>query len=237
MYKLELHCHSREVSACATCSAQELVDVYRAAGYSGIVSTNHINRGTYGKMEDAPWEEKAAYFMAGYEALKRAAGDDLDVLLGCEINLTPLQPLPEEYLAQGWMYYYPNDYLVYGVTEEWLFRAGDMRRMTLEALSRSVREAGFFFVHAHPFRRDTVMRDPGLFDGYEVFNGNPRHNSNNDLADAWASLRGKIRTSGSDFHKPDDPACGGILTEERIRDNETLLRVLRAGSYRLIQGD
>lgn len=235
MYKLELHCHSKEVSACASCSAQQLVDAYCAAGYSGVVSTNHINHGTFQRMEDAPWEKKAAHFNAGYEALKAAAGKDLDVLLGCEINLSPVEPLPEAYLSQGWMHYYPNDYLVYGVTEDWLARAGDLRRMTLAELSASVRAAGMLFVHAHPFRCDTVMRDPQYFDGYEVYNGNPRHDSHNDLADAWAELQHKIKTGGSDFHQPDDPACGGILTKERIRDNRTLLRVLREGSYALIK--
>ena len=98
MYKLELHCHSSEVSACASCSAQQLIDAYRAAGYSGIVSTNHINRGTFGKMEDAPWEKKAEHFIAGYETLKKAARGELDVLLACEINLSPVKPLPREYL-------------------------------------------------------------------------------------------------------------------------------------------
>ncbi|MBR6186323.1 MAG: PHP domain-containing protein [Clostridia bacterium] len=235
MYKLELHCHNREVSACATASARELVDAYRAAGYSGVVSTNHINRGTYGGMEDAPWEKKAERFIRGYEALKTAAGRDLDVLLGCEINLSPVEPLPGEYLSRGWMHYYPNDYLVYGVTEKWLFETGDVRRMSLEALSQSVRAAGLLLVHAHPFRCDTVMQDPRYFDGYEVFNGNLRHDSHNDLANAWAEMKRKIKTSGSDYHRSDDPACGGILTDERVRDNGELLRVLREGRYTLLR--
>ncbi len=237
MYKLELHCHNREVSACSDCPAEALIAAYRAAGYSGVVSTNHINRGTFGRMQDAPWEEKAAYFLAGYEALKAAAGDDFDVLLGCEINLSPVEPLPEPLRNQGWISYYPNDYLIYGVTADWLIHTGDMRYMTLEQLSRSAREAGFLFVHAHPFRRETVMQDPEWFDGYEIYNGNPRQQSHNDLADAWATLRGKIKTSGSDFHKADDPAVGGIATETRIQDNGTLLRVLRSGQYRLLRGE
>ena len=225
MYRLELHCHNSEVSACSTCPAETLIARYRAAGYHGIVSTNHINRGTYQRMEDAPWEEKARYFLRGYEALKAAAGTDFDVLLGCEINLTP----------ENWPDYIPNDYLIYGVTPEWLLNTGDMRRMTMPELSQKARAAGFLVVHAHAFRHGTVMMDPDLFDGYEVFNGNLRHNSHNDLANAWADLQHKIKTSGSDFHHPDDPPCGGILTEQRIQDNETLLRVLRGGDYQLIR--
>lgn len=236
MYKLELHCHSQEVSACSTCPAPQLIDLYRAAGYSGIVSTNHINRGTYKDREDWPWEKKAAHFIAGYEALKRAAGSDFDVLLGCEINLTPVPSLTAEQREQGWQMYVPNDYLVYGVTEDWLLRTGDMRYMTMEELSQSAREAGFLIVHAHPFRCGTHVMDPALYDGYEVYNGNRNHNSHNELANVWADMNGKIKTSGSDFHKPKDEISGGILTRERIRDNETLLRVLRGGDYALLPG-
>lgn len=235
MYKLEMHCHNREVSACSDCPAEKLIEIYRNAGYSGIVSTNHINRGTYERMEDADWDAKIDHFMAGYEALRAAAGEDFDVLLGCEINLSPVAPLSRELQDQGWRAYIPNDYLVYGVTEKWLRETGDMRYMPLEELSRRAREAGFLFVHAHPFRVGTVMQHPDLFDGYEVYNGNPRHNSNNDLAEKWAEMRGKIKTGGTDFHKAEDLPQGGIVTEGRIRDNGALLETLRSGRYTLIR--
>ena len=225
MYRLELHCHNQEVSVCSNCPAETLIARYRAAGYHGVVSTNHINLGTYSRMEDAPWAEKAEHFLRGYEALKRAAGDDFDVLLGCEINLTPA----------GWPEYIPNDYLIYGVTPEWIRQTGDMRKMSLKELSIAAREAGLLIVHAHPFRHGTVLRNPAYFDGYEVYNGNPMHDSHNDLADVWAGMQHKIKTSGSDFHHPEDPACGGILTRERIRDNAALLRVLRSGDYELVR--
>ena len=225
MYRLELHCHNSEVSACANCPAETLIARYRAAGFDGVVSTNHINLGTYARMEDLSWEEKVAHFMRGFEAVKSAAPEGFQVLLGCEINLTPA----------GWPAYIPNDYLIYGVTEDWLLKTGDMRKMTIEQLSDKAREAGLLIVHAHPFRCGTVMMHPKYFDGYEVYNGNPRHNSHNELAEDWARMNGKIMTAGSDFHQTEDPACGGILTNERILDNETLLRVLRSGNYQLIR--
>lgn len=237
MNKLELHCHSGEVSVCASCSAEQLIRHYREAGYSGVVSTNHINRGTYEKMEDWPWKKKAEHFIAGFHVLQDAAGDDFDVLLGCEINLSPILPLPSAQLDLGWPKYIPNDYLVYGVTEDWLLHIGDVRTMPLGELSNAVRREGFLFVHAHPFRSGTVMQDPDLFDGYEVYNGNPRHRSNNDLAEALSDLRNKIKTGGSDYHRPDDPACGGIATVERIRDNAALLDTLRGGRYTLLRAE
>ncbi len=227
MYKLELHCHTSEVSACSQCPAETLIRRYREAGYHGVVSTNHINRGTYQKMEERPWEEKIDYFMHGFHLLKEAAGSDFDVLLACEINLTPV----------GWPAYIPNDYLIYGVTEDWLRSTGDMRVMTLDRLSACAREAGFLIIHAHPFRVGTVMMNPDLLDGYEIYNGNPRHNSHNDLAEVWAKMNGKIMTAGTDFHQPDDPCWGGIETDIRIRDNATLLSTLRGGQYRFLRHD
>ena len=226
MHRLELHCHSKGVSVCSDCPPEKQIALYRAAGYSGIVSTNHLNRGTFQHMEGAPWRDKIAHFMRGYHALKAAAGEDFDVLLGCEINLT----------SPAWTGpYIPNDYLVYGVTEQWLLDAGDVRTLSLEALSEMTHAAGLLLVQAHPFRYGTVMMQERLLDGIEVFNGNPGHNSHNQLAAFWAEANHLIKTSGSDLHHPDDPTAGGILTQERIRDNGALLRVLRSGRYELLR--
>ena len=72
-------------------------------------------------------------------------------------------------------------------------------------------------------------------DGYEVFNGSRRHDSRNFLAEAMADKYRKVRTSGTDFHRPDDPVCGGILTKRRIRSNEELLKILGSGEYDLLR--
>ena len=224
MYKLELHCHNKEVSACSTCSAEELIKRYRAAGYNGIVSTNHLNGATFRGIQEKPWREKVAFFFHGIEVLKKAAGDDFDVLPGCEINLTPY----------NWPSYIPNDYLLFGITENWLNSVGDVRKMKIDELSQCVHEAGLLIIQAHPFRYGTVIVDQHLLDGYEVYNGSSHHDSNDKLANIWAQMNGKIMTSGSDFHYPDDmPSCG-IKTIERIQDNDMLICVLRSGNYELL---
>ncbi len=225
MHKLELHCHNSEVSACSHCPADTLIRRYLEAGYEGIVSTNHINRSTFRSMDDLTWQQKIDHFMRGYEALLHSAPADFPVLLGCEINLTP----------SGWPAYIPNDYLVFGVTEEWLRQNGDLRDMKLEDLSAYAHSAGLLLIHAHPFRCGTVVVKPDLLDGYEVCNGNPRHDSHNDLAAFWAKRNDKIAVSGSDFHQPDDPPCCGIETEEMIRDHAALLKTLISGQYRLLK--
>ena len=219
MYKLELHSHSHGVSRCAKADPEVVIARFQEAGYQGLVSTNHINNGTYEGREDWPWEQKAEHFLSGYHALKKAAGEDFDVLLGCEINLH----------TSG-----PNDYLIFGVTEEWIMNLGDPRDWPLKELSERVRAAGMMIVQAHPFRYGSVIMRDELLDGVEIFNGNPSHDSHNYLSALWAEKRHLIATSGSDFHNPHDPVCGGILTKERIRDNAALLRTLRGGDYTLI---
>lgn len=224
MYKLELHAHSKPVSDCATASAREVIEAYKAAGYQGIVSTNHINFPTFRSMPDASWDEKMDFYMSGYHELVKEAGDDFDVLFGCEINLSKR--------GQG---YIPNDYLVFGVTEEWLRAMGDVRDFTLKQLSEEVRRAGFLLVGAHPFRYGCVIADDTLLDGVEVYNGNKWHDSHDYLTQLWAEKKNLIQTTGSDFHAPQDLTVGGIETEERITDNEKLLKTLRSGNYRLIR--
>jgi predicted metal-dependent phosphoesterase TrpH len=71
-------------------------------------------------------------------------------------------------------------------------------------------------------------------DGVEVFNGNPRADSQNGLALSYAKEHGLLQNSGSDAHRPEDVGRGGLLTKERIADLSMLKTVLREGSATLI---
>ena len=219
-YLYEMHAHTVEISTCAVSTAPEMVDLYRDTDYYGIVLTNHINDSTFRKvgLTDAPWDEKMDHFLSGYEILKQAAGDRFKVILAMEICF----------------YCSPNDYLVYGVTEEFLRSHGDLMAMTPKQFSRLARENGILFLQAHPFRRGLQVEDWNILDGYEVFNGNPRHDSSNDFAALWAKKHNKdIVVSGSDFHEPGDSGIGGIYFQKPIETPEELVEELRSGNYRL----
>ena len=77
------------------------------------------------------------------------------------------------------------------------------------------------------------MVPPELLDGMETFNGTPSYDGHNRVADEWAKKYGLIRTSGSDFHNPDQYGTGGILTSAAIRTSEELVAVLKNGNYTL----
>lgn len=223
-YLFEMHTHTKEVSVCAVAYAKDLIESYKDSDYAGFVLTNHINPSTFKNigMENASWDEKIDHFMKGYEAVKKAAGDRFTVLLGFELNF----------------YNSSNDYLVYGATEEFLRSHGDLMAMTPKQFSKLCRENGLLFIQAHPFRRGMKVVDWNILDGYEIFNGNPRHNSNNDIAEIWAKKHNKsIVVSGSDFHEIGDACAGGIYFKNPINTNDDLLRELRNGNYRLKRTD
>ncbi len=219
-YLYEMHAHTKEVSNCAVATAKDLVESYNGTEYKGIVLTNHLNEMTFKRihMEDASWDEKIDHFLSGYNILKKEAGDRFNVLLGVEINF----------------YNTANDYLVYGVTEEFLRSNGDLMAMDLEELSKITHENGLLLVQAHPFRRDMEVADWKLLDGYEIFNGNPRHYSSNEIAEEWAKFHNKsLVLSGSDFHEIEDAGIGGVYFNKEIKTNEELLEELKAGNYRV----
>jgi predicted metal-dependent phosphoesterase TrpH len=76
-----------------------------------------------------------------------------------------------------------------------------------------IRALGGLVIQAHPFRYLRPVR-ASLLDGVEVMNGNPRHNSQNAKAAAFARKHNLIQFSGSDTHMSEDVARGGLRLPE-----------------------
>ncbi len=216
-YKTELHAHSCEVSPCADLTVEEVVERYIAAGYTSLMLTNHYCDYV---MENAgkSWEEKITHYLSAYRKMKEYAGERLHILLGCELRFTENE----------------NDYLIFGLDEEFLIPHPDLHTRSLKGFSRLARDHGLLVIWAHPFRNRMMMVDPHYLDGIETYNGHPGHDSRNPLADAFARRYGLLRTSGSDFHHIYSAEAGGILTEEPITSMEQLVEVIRNGDCDLI---
>lgn len=228
-YKYDLHVHTGTVSRCAPATSEEAARDYAEAGYAGFVSTNHFSIDSFRHMEDRPRIEWAEHFIRGFEELREAgARRNLTVLLGMELR----------------MHCNFNDYLVYGLTEEF-FRefAENLLDMNAHSFHKLASEHNLLFCQAHPFRPGMTVTNPADLDGIEVRNGCPRHNSSNDIAKAWAAKYNLIGVGGSDYHVPTtadvpfpvDRPNSGIEVEEKICDNETLVKILRSGNYKLIE--
>lgn len=220
MFKTEMHCHSGNVSSCAHATAEEIIEKYVEAGYKTLVSTEHINPWTFPReLEGKSWKSKLEYFMNGYNKLVEAADGRINVLLGAEIR----------FMREN-----NSDYLVYGLTEEFLRDLGDPRYMNIYTLSPMIRENGMMIFQAHPFRPSMMVTDPNLLDGIEIANLSPWHESYNDIAQAWAKRNSLIGISGTDFHNSDHTPLGGITTENEIKTSEELISVLKNGTFELI---
>ncbi len=218
--KIDLHVHTSEISLCGKVRGCDAVKMYKDAGYDAIVITNHFNSdGVYHFSHQGRQDYLEAY-IEGYELARRA---------GCEIGLTVLLGYELRFDGSN------NDYLVYGMPYD---VASDYKRifaMNPREFSQIANERGFLFYQAHPFRNSMNIIKPSYLFGIEVYNGNPRHDSRNDIAQMWADKFSLRQISGSDFHQPEDIAIGGIQTECDVSTLDDLIKILKDGSYTLIK--
>lgn len=219
-YRYELHCHTKDVSRCAKSYAGDAVRFYKERGYDGIVITDHYSPQTFLFHKAFCPHRFTKHYLRGYYAAKAAAGEDFTVLLGCEVRFF------------GTI----DDFLIYGIDEEFLKTSGNLMSMYLKRLFRLCEEKGLILLEAHPFRELRFRHNPDYLHGCEVFNGKDKGKPANERAEKWAKdCNFSVVTSGGDFHDKDDTNPGGIITDEPIKTNEDLLRILRSGNYRLIK--
>ena len=107
-------------------------------------------------------------------------------------------------------------------------------REGLAAFAPQYRADGALLVQAHPFRKKCTPAPAEYLDGIEVLNLNPRHDSHNDLALAYAKEHHLIMTAGSDCHRPGDQGTTGILSDTLPEDSFGLADLLRSGNYTII---
>jgi|LSQX01.1.fsa_nt_gb hypothetical protein len=218
-YKYELHCHTKNVSACGRVSAAEIVKMYKDAGYSGIVITDHYSPMTYNISHIACPQNAVDFYISGYKEALKYADENFTVLLGMELR----------YYATA------NDFLVYGLTEDFLRNNGNLMKKYPKRFYKLAKENNLIVLQAHPFRTGMIRINPKYLDGAEVHNGKTSKAAN-DKADKWVDEnKMQIKVSGSDFHRKKHLAKGGIITNEPIKSNDDLVRILKSGEYELIK--
>ena len=199
LHKLDTHVHTSETSPCGKVSASELVHLYERSGYTGIVITDHYYVDLFDRLGRKSWEEKVEVLLQGYRnASKEADKLKLRVILGMEITFNES----------------PNDYLVYGIDEDFLKNNPELYKLGLAEFKRLAEKNSLLVFQAHPFRIMLTRADPKHLDGVEIYNGNPRHDSMNHLAYSFALKHNLKMLSGSDFHQLCDLARGGVLVPE-----------------------
>lgn len=209
-YLYEMHCHCAQGSRCARSSAAELVKAYHAAGYQGLVLTDHFVLGNTAVDTNLPWaEQMRCYYDAFLEAVEAGKPLDFDVIFGIE------------HACEG------NEFLCYGIDLEFLLAHPEIPALPLEEFVRLCHRHGAVVVQAHPFRwapPDTPLR-LDILDGIEIYNA-ANHPDANQAAMACAA---GICTSGGDVHFAEDNRIGqaGIRLPYRIHNAQELSQALK----------
>jgi predicted metal-dependent phosphoesterase TrpH len=220
-YKYELHCHTGDVSRCAAIDAEKLVEMYKEKGYDGIVITDHYSPQTFLDKHLFCPQREVDFYLSGYKKALAAAGNDFTVLLGMELR----------FYGNG------NDYLVYGMTENFIRENGNLMTYYPRRFHKLAQKNNMIFIQAHPFRPYIFRTNPKYLDGCEIYNAKDRDKGINQRSEAWAEKYNmKIRTGGADFHREaHEGNMSGIITEKRIENNNDLLEILRKNEFKILK--
>lgn len=212
MYKYETHLHTRQASACATATGEQQALAYKAAGYTGIIITDHFFRGNTCISHSKPWEERINLFCSGYEDAKRT---------GDKINLQVFFGWEETFDGQ--------DFLIYGLDKEWLLAHPEMEHWSIQQQFEEVTKYGGMVIQAHPFRDryyiPKIRLYPKLVHGVEVFNACNR-SSENKQAYVYAKKYDLPMTAGADSHHP-DIICSGIRVSDKFESIDSYIDIIK----------
>lgn len=215
-YRIELHAHTKPVSLCSEIDPEEMVEIYSAKGYDGIVITNHFilqNLSEQGK------EQGIREYIDCFERTRKYAERcGLKAFLGAEIRFTENN----------------NDYLIFGVDEDVLSVCYDYLDKGLAVYRKEVKLPDSVFVQAHPFRNGMQLVNPMLLDGMETFNMHQGHNSRVGITTRYAAnQRLKIKTIGSDFHHKNlgHEAVSALRTSVMPETSFDIAKILKSGDY------
>lgn len=212
-YKYEMHTHTGPVSQCGRVAPGDIMKMYMDKGYSGIVLTDHYSPLTFYNHNYFAPQKKIDFYLYSYREMKKIAPSDFTVMLGIELR----------------HYATANDYLIYGVDEDWLVKQGNLMAVWEKNVYDMMHSEGYLVYQAHPFRPGIRRCNPDYIDGVEIYNGKTQK-KDNEKAQEWAEKNNKLMISGSDFHVPKQLARGGIITDTAIRSNADLLTILRDSS-------
>lgn len=220
MFKIETHMHTKYASYCGEMDENQLIDGYLAAGYAGMVVTDHFNRdNVFGR---GPCHDYVERFLEGYYRVKEAGErQGLRIYKGAELRFDGDE----------------SDFLLFSYHNQLLQDPDAIFSMGLEAFTPQSRSDGALLIQAHPFRVGCKIADHRFLDGVEVLNMNLSHLHHNfnektlAYAEQWPEL---LRLSGSDCHRPEHVAQSGILAPTLPADDEAFTALLRSGNYQLI---
>lgn len=220
-YLYETHTHTKEASACASCTAEESVWAHKKAGYTGIILTNHFFYGNTAVYRKLPWDVWVHEFCRPYEhAKKEGKKAGLQVFFGWEAG------------------YDGTEFLVYGLDEEWLISHPQIKDASIEEQYNMVKESGGMVIHPHPFREEFYIPEirlyPEYVDGVEAYNamhcspdGGTHWNPEFDVkARNYSEQYHLPVTAGSDTHSV-ELLGGGMVFGRKLKDINDFIKAVK----------
>lgn len=219
-YIYETHLHTSQSSACGQVDGAQMARLYKNAGYTGVVITDHFLGGNTAVDPNLPWEQWVDDFCKGYEAAKQE-GDKigLQVFFGWESGFAG------------------TEFLIFGLDKQWLLEHPQIRGCSVQEQYALVHGSGGIVIHAHPFRVRPYIKEVRLFTQYiDAVEGiNATHSSINstsvdlpifnDQAMEYAKANDLPVTSGSDQHKQ-AMIGGGMVFSRKMEDIQDLCRAI-----------
>lgn len=216
-YKIEMHLHTSESSPCAKTSINDALIAFKEKGYKAVVITDHFHHGNFSQFKT--WKEVVDKLLVGYKtALIQGEKLGLKVFLGIEIRF------PQSF----------NDYLVYGIDEEFLYSNEYIYNTSIKDFYNLIKDK-YIVVQAHPFRWGNTLYDINYLHGIEIYNTNPNNNCPNDLAIKEWKKTNLIATVGCDFHSLDCiNETHNIYLDYLPNNNKELVELLKNKKYKIV---
>ena len=221
-YLYETHLHTAQSSKCGKIDAAEMIRLYKTAGYTGVVITDHFYGGNTAIDRKLPWDQWVEAFCAGYEKAKEE-GDriGLQVFFGWEAG------------------FHGTEFLIFGLDKRWLLDHPQIKDCTIREQYEMVHEDGGYVIHAHPYRIRDYHLDihlyPDCIDAVEVYNAthstiirpsNAEDLRANRLAEIYAKEYDLPMTAGSDQHGS-AMIGGGMLFDRKMEDIHDLISAIQ----------
>ncbi len=215
-YKIELHAHTKPCSSCSSTSPENMVKYCKEAGCDAVAITNHLQPHWHISNFNSK-KELMDKFLWDYRETKRIGDmEGLTVILGVEVHLAENN----------------NDYLIYGIDEDFIGTAAEYLHADLKTLYTELKDDKNVFIHAHPFRNNMTRMPDEYLDGIETFNMHPGHFGNVSRVCQYAKEHDfKITTCGSDFHDVPNHGLALLRTKTLPKDSFELAELLKSRDY------
>jgi predicted metal-dependent phosphoesterase TrpH len=195
-----------------------MIRACKKLGYSGAVITDHFFNGNCAVRGNYSWRERVKLFLRGYENAKRE-GDKIgiDVYFGFEYGLSG------------------SDFLIYNFSGDKLLDYPEIMTDSFAECAERIHGEGGFIIHAHPFRVEPYILQPGrvipeLTDAVEILNTSHWNPEYDRQAKEYAENYNLYKIGGSDTHHV-DTIKSGIAFARKPESLEDIINLIKQNKY------